>query len=169
MTASTTAELVDQMTPDQMRSALHRVLDLCNAADPGTDTGSPRVPGDNTLIVRTASGGVQDTPETERVFIRSDMPEDPADPEWNAHVFWPVGGRVEDNADPRRRWAFGELLWLDDPECDRGDVDLAVYLPMNTVWQAVFPLCATCNGSGQTVDRGSLGVSECHDCGGNQR
>ncbi|WP_433731128.1 hypothetical protein ACQP2Y_21890 [Actinoplanes sp. CA-051413] len=28
------------------------------------------------------------------------------------------------------------------------------------------PACGTCNGVGETFDRGTLGVSECHECGG---
>lgn len=28
------------------------------------------------------------------------------------------------------------------------------------------PACGTCKGVGETFDRGTLGVSECHECGG---
>ncbi|WP_431728644.1 hypothetical protein [Verrucosispora sp. TAA-831] len=125
MTATTTrsaAELVDQMTPDQMRAALHRLVDLCAAASPyGIDS----IPADGTLLVRTVAGGHQNLPETEDVWTRTDLPEDTTDPALNERRFWPVGGRTDD---PRRRLSFGELLWLDDPECDRGDVTLTPYL-----------------------------------------
>ncbi|PZG12459.1 hypothetical protein C1I95_25770 [Micromonospora craterilacus] len=124
MTTTTVAELVDQMTPEQMRAALHRLVDLCEA----TSWRGDNIPADGTLIVQTTSGGHQDLPETERVFLRSDLPEDPTDPAYNVPLFWPVGGRTEENAKPRRRQSLGELLWLDDPECDRGDVSLEAFL-----------------------------------------
>ncbi len=133
MPMTTASELIDQMTPEQMRATLHRLLNLCDDATPHGGT----TPANGTLIVRTTSGGHQNLPATERVFLRSDMPEDPADPDLYTHVFWPVGGRVEDNADPRRRWALGELLWLDDPECDRGGVELEAYLSVDAIVDAI--------------------------------
>lgn len=155
-------DLIDQMTPEQMRSALHRVLDLCNAADPN----GAQIPTNGTLLLSQHSGGWQNVPETETVWVRSDDEGTPEDPALNEPLFYPVGNPAEPS-DHRR--SMGELLWLDDPACDRGSVSLEAYLPLDAIVDAIAPPCATCNGSGQTVDRGSLGVSECQDCGGNQR
>lgn len=117
---------IDTMSPEQMRETLRRVLDLCADADPN----GPGIPVNATLLVCTTSGGHQNAPETERVYVRADDLETTEDPALNTPLFYPIGGRVEENT---YRASFGELLWLDDPACDRGSVSLEAYLPVGEI------------------------------------
>lgn len=117
---------------DRLTAALNRVRDLCHAAD--TEDG---IPPDGTLLVATSAGGHQNLPETERVYLRADQKDTPAEPALTTPLFYPIGGPTDGNAQPV---SYGEVLWLDDPACDRGTVQVEAFLPVELVLEAVLGL-----------------------------
>lgn len=106
---------------ERLRAAIGRVEAL------GTNpAGGP--PPDGTIVLARYRGGHQSI-DLERVYVRSDRTVAPGaetpDGDW-----WLIG----DNEHPRT-WA--QVLWLDDPACDRGAVDLEWLVPVEDIARAL--------------------------------
>lgn len=84
-------------------------------------------PPNGTLIVRGRHGGHQDLPYAERAFVRDDR-------EVGAY---PDGDWCPVEGDDLRLWQWGEMWWLDDPECDRGTVSMEPYVHVEDIAKAL--------------------------------
>lgn len=82
--------------------------------------GRSEPPPDGTLVIAEYQGGHQNIYQ-ERVLVRCDRNEG-AYPDGD---YW-VAGTDKPDEHP---WTWGEVLWLDDPPCDRGSVGLTYYVP----------------------------------------
>jgi len=102
---------------ERLRAAVDRVKGLC--VNPGGGA-----PPNGTYVVAHYAGGHQDIDE-EKVWCRADGAVDREphpDGDW-----WIVG------AEHKGRHQWGEVLWLDDPPCDRGRVDLEWLIPVEDI------------------------------------
>lgn len=83
-------------------------------------------PPSGILVVGTYSGGHQDLPETEHVYSRADSDETKDERgDW-----YEVGGPTGEHLHPR---SWGEVMWQDDPECDRGSVSTETFVPVDAI------------------------------------
>ena len=127
----TPAEMADVLAEvTQLRAIVDRVRRLAEASDPGDGR---YIPADRTLVVRTAAGGHQDMPETSHAFQRVDLPGAPKVVDLYSPVFFPTDGPT----DAVRPISYGEILWLDDPACDRGIVELEAFVPLGALVEAL--------------------------------
>jgi hypothetical protein len=105
---------------EKLRATVERVEALlCNP-----DREPPR---NGTLIVRGRSGGHQDLPYEERVFVRDDRDEGA----------YPDGDWCPVEGDDQRPWSFSEIHALDDPACDRVSVSLEPYVHVDDIARAL--------------------------------
>ena len=112
---------------------LRAIVDRVEALASGARLHWNSAPIDGTLAIVTTSGGWQNIPETERVFVRSDrndtqLQDDGLKAEWEDGAWWPVG---TDKPEHVRSW--GELNWLDDPACDRGSVSIESFVSIDAL------------------------------------
>jgi hypothetical protein len=110
---------------------LRAIVDRVEALASGASQHWSSAPADGTLAVVTTSGGWQDIPATERVYVRSDAYDEELaarglapreDGEW-----WKVG---DEKPYP---YSWGELNWLDDPACDRGTVSIETFVSVEAL------------------------------------
>lgn len=108
---------------EQARAALARVEALC--ADPAKE-----VPPDGSMVLAHYRGGHQNI-DVERAWCRTDEAIDkPPHPDGD---WWILG------KDHKGRHQWGEVLWLDDPACDRGTVSLEVLVSVEDIVRALNP------------------------------
>lgn len=98
---------------ERLRGAIARVEALCTNPDGGA-------PPDGTIVFAHYTGGHQDI-DQERIWQRSDGDDPHPDGDW--YVLGENAGRHQ----------WGEVLWLDDPVCDRGHVHLEWLIPVEEI------------------------------------
>jgi hypothetical protein len=131
----TTETIPDVPTLLAENARLRAIVDRVEALASGARLHWNSAPRNGTVAVVDKSGGWQDLPLRTRAYVRSDEPGGMV-----AHdPYFPDSGdwfELSPEADDKPL-TWGELNWLDDPECDRGTVSIETYVPLYALDEAL--------------------------------